>query len=144
MCRLMIDTNILLDTLDSRRPESQAAREVIDRCNGWGEFGMACALSLKDVYYISKKARNETWARSAVGKLMGLVVVAPVDGEVCDGALRSNEPDFEDGIIRACAELNGADFIITRDKDAFANSKIRSVTASEYLAIANASQHDSC
>lgn len=137
MCRLMIDTNVLLDTLDSQRPESQAAREVIDRCNGWGEFGMACALSLKDVYYISKKARNETWARSAVRKLMGLVAVAPVDGEVCDEALRSNEPDFEDGIIRACAELNGADFIITRDKDAFANSKTRSVTATEYLAIAN-------
>ena len=138
MCRLMLDTNILLDTLDSRRPESREAREVVDRCNGWGEFGMTCALSLKDVYFISTKARGEAWARSAVGKLMGLVSVAPVDGEVCDEALRSDEPDFEDGIIRACAELNGADYIITRDKDAFGNSKIRSMTAAEYLASVNA------
>ena len=139
MCRLMIDTNILLDALDSRRPDSQAAREVLDRCNGWGEFGMASAVSFKDVYYFTGKMRGELWARSATNRLMDLVAVAPVDGEICDMAIRSNEPDFEDGIIRACAELKGADFIITRDKDAFANSKIRSVTAPEYLAIARAS-----
>lgn len=49
----------------------------------------------------------------------------------------SNEPVFEDGLIRACAELNGADFIITRGKDAFAKSKVRSVTAAEYLDLAS-------
>ena len=69
---------------------------------------------------------------------MGLLVIAPVDAEVCDLALNSNEPDFEAGIIRACAELNDADFIITRDKAAFANSKVRSVDAAEYLQIARA------
>lgn len=137
MCRLMIDTNILLDCIDSRRPDSQAAREVFDRCNGWGEFGMASALSFKDVYYVMRKAHGEAWARLVVEKLMGLLAIAPVDAEICEEALRSNEPDFEDGIIRACAEFNDADFIITRDKDAFANSKVRSVTAREYLAIAS-------
>ena len=141
MCRLMIDTNILLDCIDSRRPDSQAAREVFDRCCGWGEFGMASALSFKDVYYVMCKARDEAWARLAVEKLMGLLAIAPVDAEICEEALRSNEPDFEDGIIRACAELNDADFIITRDKDAFANSKIRSVTAREYLSIAGSYGH---
>ena len=56
--------------------------------------------------------------------------------EVDNMALNSGEPDFEDGIVRACAELNRADFIITRDKATFAHSKVRSVTASEYLEIA--------
>lgn len=65
--------------------------------------------------------------------LLGLVAVAPVSAEECDRSLRSNEPDFEDGLIRACAELNGADFIVTRDRDAFAGGKVRSVTAKEFL-----------
>ena len=60
--------------------------------------------------------------------------------EVDNMALNSDEPDFEDGIIRACAELNGADFIITRDKAAFAHSKVRSVTAAEYLEIARSNK----
>ena len=53
--------------------------------------------------------------------------------EECDRSLKSNEPDFEDGLVRACAELNGADFIITRDEDAFVGSKVKSVTAKEFL-----------
>lgn len=99
---------------------------------------MACSLSLKDVYYITSKIYGEDKARELVRSLMRLLVIAPVDAEVCNMALASNEPDFEDGIIRACAELNGADFIITRDAAAFANSKVRSVTATEYLQIAKA------
>ena len=39
----------------------------------------------------------------------------------------------EDGLIRSCAELNDVDFIISRDKDAFAGSTVRCVTAREYL-----------
>lgn len=138
MCRLLVDTNILLDAVDPTRPDCAAARGVLDRCNGWGEFGMACSLSLKDVYYITSKIYGEDKARELVRSLMRLLVIAPVDAEVCNMALASNEPDFEDGIIRACAELNGADFIITRDAAAFANSKVRSVTATEYLQIAKA------
>jgi len=135
MCRLLIDTNVMLDAVLSGRPGTDAAREVVNLCSGNGELGMACALSCKDVYYIATKIHGEPWARNAVDKLMGLLVIAPVDAEVLDAAKRSTEPDFEDGIIRACAELNGADFIITRDKAAFAKSKVRAVSAQEYLEI---------
>ena len=137
MCRLLVDTNVMLDAVLSGRPGTYAAREVINLCNGNGEFGMACALSFKDVYYIAAKIHGESWARNAVRNLMGLLVIASVDAEVLDEAMRSNEPDFEDGIVRAAAELNGADFIITRDKAAFAKSKVRAVSASEYLEIAS-------
>lgn len=136
MCRLLVDTNILVDSLDPTRPNCTEARELIDRCSGWGEFGMVCSLSLKDVYYLACKAYGRVAARKVVGQLMGILAIAPVDAEVCDKALRSDEPDFEDGLIRACAELNGADFIVTRDAAAFAHSKVRSVTAAEYLEIA--------
>lgn len=137
MYRLLIDTNVMLDAVLSGRPGTDAAREVVNLCSGNGEFGMACALSFKDVYYIATRIHGEPWARNAVDKLMGLLVIAPVDAEVLDVAKRSNEPDFEDGIVRASAELNGADFIITRDKAAFAKSRIRAVSASEYLEIAS-------
>lgn len=137
MCRLLVDTSIMLDASVPLRPGSQDACEVLNLCNGNGVFGMACALSFKDVYYIVGKIYGEAEARNAVRQLMGLLVVAPVDAEVLDEAIRSNEPDFEDGIVRACAELNDADFIITRDKAAFAKSKVRAVSASEYLEIAS-------
>ena len=89
MCRLLIDTNVMLDAVLSGRPGTDAAREVINLCNGNGELGMACALSFKDVYYITTKVHGEPWARNAVRNLMGLLVVAPVDAEVLDMSMRS-------------------------------------------------------
>ena len=66
---------------------------------------------------------------------MGLVVIAPMGPEDCDVSLRSDEPDFEDGLVRACAELNGIDFILTRDAKAFDHSTVRAVNCAKYLEI---------
>lgn len=140
MSRLLLDTNILLDAILAGRPHAEEAQGVIARCNGGGDFGMASGLSLKDVYYIATRAYGEAWARVAVRHLMGLLVIAPDDAEVFDRAINSSEPDFEDGIVRVCAELNDADFIVTRDGEAFAASSVRSVSAGEYLRIAAANE----
>jgi predicted nucleic acid-binding protein len=135
MSRLLLDTNILLDAVMRGRPQSAEARQVLDRCNGWGDMGLVAAVSLKDLYYVLGKCWGEPTARECVERLMGLVVVAPVGGEEADLALHAGEPDFEDGLVRACAELNDVDFIITRDAAAFRKSRVRSVTAAEYLQI---------
>lgn len=133
--RLLFDTNVLLDALVAGRPESGAACRVLELCNGGGDVGFACSLSLKDVYYVLERYYGEERARRGVELLAGLVVVVPVGAEECDLSLRGNEPDFEDGLVRACAELNDIDFILTRDSVAFARSKVRSLTCARYLEV---------
>ncbi len=118
MHRLLLDTNILLDAVSPNRPEQRETHRLLARCNGDGDVGIACALSP---------------ARKAVGWLTKLLVVGPISAEECLDALASDEPDFEDGLIRSCAELNDVDFIISRDKDAFDGSTVRCVTSREYL-----------
>lgn len=131
--RLMFDTNILFDLLDEHRPECEEAWQVIVLCNGGGDMGMVSPMSLKDVYYTLGKAGPEKLARDSVRTLMGLLVIAPFGAEECDLALNSDEPDFEDGLIRACAELNDADAILTRDEAAFKGSRVPAMPCSEYL-----------
>ena len=133
--RLLFDTNVLLDALVAGRPQSDEACRVLELCNGGGDLGLACTLSLKDVYYVLQKHYGEEMARERIDLLAGLVALAPVSTEECLMSLRGNEPDFEDGLIRACAELNDVDFILTRDSAAFSRSKVRSVTCAEYLRI---------
>ncbi len=133
--RLLLDTNVLLDAVVAGRPESDEACRVLELCNGGGDMGFACALSLKDVYFVLERYYDEPRARRAVELLSHLVVVAPVGAEECDLSLRGNEPDFENGLVRACAELNDIDFILTRDASAFERSKVRSVTCAHYLDI---------
>lgn len=133
MYRILLDTNILLDSIIPNRPQHDEALALLKWCNGSGDYGFAAATSFNDAYYVLCRAYSEAIAREALENLLSLVAVAPVSAEECDRSLRSNEPDFEDGLIRACAELNGADFIVTRGRDAFAGGKVRSVTAKEFL-----------
>lgn len=131
--RLLIDTNIALDLLSPGRPQFKEANEVAELCNGGGDIGFITVGSLKDVYYILTKFGGEGLARESVRVLMDLFAVAPMAAEECDLSLRSNEPDFEDGLVRACAELNGIDFILTRDAEAFMGSRVRALDCADYL-----------
>ena len=136
MHRLLLDTNILLDCVDPSRASHDDAMRLLARCNGGGDMGMACALSLKDVYFIMSRLYDEPSAREAIRLLADLVVIGPIGVEETLVALDSNEPDFEDGLIRAFAELNDVDFIISRDQKAFRRAKTRKLSAAEYLEIA--------
>lgn len=131
--RLLIDTNIALDLLCSGRPQFKEANAVAELCNGGGDIGFMTAGSIKDAYYILCRARGKELAREAVETLMGLFVIAPLAAEECDLSLRCNEPDFEDGLVRACAELNDIDFILTRNAGAFKGSKVRAMDCADYL-----------
>lgn len=133
MYRLMIDTNVLIDAVDPRRPDAAAARRILSWCNGSGDRGIACSASLKDVYYVMEKIYSEKYAREAVRELTELLSIGNLGPEECVDALLSSEPDYEDGLIRSCAELNDADFIITRDAAAFGGSRIKSMTPRTFI-----------
>ncbi len=136
MHRLLLDTNILLDCVDPRRAFHDDAMRLLKQCNDGGDMGFTSSLSLKDVYYVMGKLYGESSAHGAVRSLVDLLVVGPIGVEDTLRALDSNEPDFEDGLIRACAELNDIDFIISRDEKAFRKAKTRRLSAGEYLEIA--------
>ncbi|MBM6675790.1 PIN domain-containing protein [Olsenella uli] len=131
--RLLFDTNVLLDAVCRGRPQSAEACEVLRRCNGGGDLGLVVVGSLKDACYVLQRQYGEAQARRAIEWLRELLVIAPLGAEECELSLASGEPDFEDGLIRACAELNDVDVILTRDAGVFKRSKVRAMTCAEYL-----------
>lgn len=131
--RLFVDTNILLDAAMSERPCWSAATLLMDEF-AYGEAeGYVSALSLKDVYYVLTKYADEEAAREFVCAAMDLFGVVGVDASICHTAAVSDEPDFEDGLIRACAESVPVDFIISRDEGTFARSPLKRLSAQDYL-----------
>lgn len=131
--RLLIDTNILLDVAIPEREESVYANLLMDELLYEDVEGYVPGTSLKDFYYIMCKYAGEIIARESVLSILDLCRIVPVSGPICRIAAESNEPDFEDGIVRACAESIPVDFIISRDKNAFGRSYIKCLTAQEYL-----------
>lgn len=117
------------------RPHSNVAAVIIDAA-GEGRFeAVVSASSLKDIYYITRKSLADDIVRDYIAAFLDLMEVAPVDRAACADALRSDEPDFEDGIVRAIAESSGADFIVTRDGKAFGKSGVRAMTSALFAEV---------
>jgi len=133
--RVFLDTNVLLDIFDADRPGHDDAVRLVEASSGRGGFRMISAISsFKDVYYVlTRLYKDEPCARRVVAGLMD--IVAPVDmlGDYGAEAIKVDEPDFEDALIRVCAEHEGSDVIVTRDAKAFAGSAVPALSAGELL-----------
>ena len=130
---LLLDTNYLIDLMLAERPERTAALALFDEIADGTIEAHAAATSFKDVYYIGRKYTAESEARRFISSCLTFIQVAPVDSDVVTHALASDEPDFEDGIVRACAERMGASYIISRDEAAFVRGPIKRLSAQDYV-----------
>lgn len=131
--RVMFDTNILFDAVMPDRGHEVEAHKAFRICNGGGWMGLVTAGSLKDFYYTYSKHFGKERAKKAVAYFANLLVIVPCGGEVAHMSLYGDEPDFEDGLVRACAELNDAEYILSRDKDAFEYSKIKKLDCTQFV-----------
>ena len=130
---VLVDTNVLIDAAVPGRPHHDAAILFENEVAYGGLDAFVAATSLKDAYFLIKGATDEAFAREYIQCLMQLYVPAAVDAFVCNDAIRSDEPDFEDGIIRSCAELQGVDYIVSRDEKAFRHSVVKRMSPQEYV-----------
>lgn len=135
MSKVMLDTNILLDYILPDRPESEYARLLMKDIAQQKHRGFVSASSLKDFYYLAVKSIGEQAARDWVCIFMRLCDIEELDVEVCAIAVESDEPDFEDGCIRATAERAQVDFLITRDRSAYARSWVKTYSAREFISL---------
>ena len=134
---VLCDTNILLDIFDRDRAYHKDAVALLwYRADNPNEVDLAASItSFKDSYYVlTRLYKNEAEARDSIDAVMGNHV-RPVDMLAAYGreALDSGEPDFEDALIAACAEHEGAYALITRDAKAFRRCKVPSLSVAAFL-----------
>lgn len=131
MAEVLLDTNIILDYLNPDRPEHISAVTMFEGMLEDDKYKpVMSASTLKDAYYVlCRKYKPEALIRQRLHWLTKTVAVKPLTLEIIEDAFTSDEPDFEDALIRSTAESIGALAIITRDKAAFKNSPIPSMDA---------------
>lgn len=131
--KILIDTNILLDAAMEERPGFAFANLLLEDVACQEVDAYVAAASLKDVYYVLSRYWDEPSARAYIAALADLLGLVAVDEAVCRQAMVSDEPDYEDGIVRVCAEQIGAQIIISRDAKAYSRSLCKKLSAQEYM-----------
>ena len=127
--RILIDTNVILDILQKREPffadSYRALRKAI-------ESDAECLLS--DIFYMLRKALGSAQqAKEQIEQLAQLVSFADVQGMDIHTALMREMPDFEDAVVDAVAERNGASYILTRNIKDFAGSVVPAILPVDFL-----------
>lgn len=132
----VMDTNVLIDLLDGRRPMNKVVLRLVQLAEEGPLVLYIPVLSLKDAYFILRRQKmSDAAIRENFRMIINLAntVIADMSARDALDSLNGNEPDFEDGLIRAVAERLGVDAIISRDVDAFKNSPIPRISPAEAL-----------
>lgn len=133
MDRVMLDTNFLLDVVVEGRPESESAAALFESAVAGEVSCLVTASSLKDFYYIARRDMSDELRWEWLALFYDAFEIASMGGAEIAAALNGSEPDFEDGLICAAAELSGCSTIISRDERAFLKSSLKRLSPAEYL-----------
>lgn len=134
---IFLDTNILLDLVRANPLKRDAAKELLEVVTGRGNKGIIAATSIKDACWIIENGTafkdaypdpldRKRLSGSLRSFILNALTIAPVDEIVIRRANGdSNEADFEDAVIAACAELSEAECIVSNDRRAFRHTSLR-------------------
>jgi len=131
---LLIDTNVILDILEKREPFFAASFAALQQATVSKHRILFSASSVKDIFYLMRSHTGNTEkAKSAVTKLLTLVQVCDTLASDINTAGTYTIADFEDAVLAATAARENADYIISRNKNDFANSPVKAISPSDYI-----------
>ena len=134
--KILLDTNVILDAIASRRPHNKNAEKIFLLIAEEKAEGFITANCVTDIYYIARKTLSDAMVRKALRYMFSIFSVVDIRGKDCETALDIPVPDYEDAVLTVCAKKAAVDYVITRDDDLIKNPAIvLSVTPSDFLSL---------
>ncbi len=134
MSSFLFDANALIYWVYPQSPHHDSVNELLRKALSAKGSIYALSSSLNEIYYaLHRHYMTETDARGSIRNIAEVFDLVDLTGPLVFDALDSNEPDYEDGLIRAAAEALQVDAIISYDKKAFSSSFIPKLTAEEAM-----------
>ena len=131
--KIFVDANVIIDYLVDRMPFADDAEAVIDACVQDGNEGAFTGLTACNSVCVIGRSIGQHNAELLVKEVAEFMKLLPIRPEDISLNLGADHPDFEDTLQIAAAKEWGADVIVTRDKDGFANSSVKVLAPAEFL-----------
>ena len=133
--RILIDTNIILDLVQSREPHSKNASAIINSCVKKENIGYVSSHSLGDLFFILRKDMSVSERKALILNLCKFFFIIPEESDLFVSVCNNNDwNDLEDGLQMKCAEIEKLDYIISRDENGgFNNSPVKVISPDEFI-----------
>lgn len=132
--KILVDTNIIIDTLTGREPFRESVEQIFILAANQIEDMYITASSATDIYYLVKKyLHNTEQSKNTMSKLYQLFGILDVTANDCQDALLLDMKDYEDAVISCCAKRNQMDYIVTRNIKDYEHSKMKVLLPEDLL-----------
>jgi predicted nucleic acid-binding protein len=135
MDSLYLDTNIILDLIEERKPFYKYAQSIFSRKDKNLIRLYTSSLNFANLNFIISKKTNKENATNALLKLKTLIDILPLDEKIIQLSLASGFNDFEDAIQYYTAIEHNIPVLITRDIKDYKKANISVMTSEQYLGI---------
>lgn len=140
MDRVLIDSDVILDSFFDRKPFAEYSSSILAMCETGRIIGFLTPLIYSNVYYLLRQTAKHEKVIEKLRQLLKITEVLQMDRKVVENALNSGFKDFEDSLQNYSAVNNGnIDLILTRNLKDYKNSELGVFTPETYLKSINAS-----
>ncbi len=133
--RVLVDLNIILDTLQRREPFYPASARVLASIETGQAEGAMAAHTVTTLFYLIQKDESPEQARATLTDLMQFLPVAPVGQATIEEALNLPYRDFEDAVQMIAALHYGAQYVVTRNVHDYQAGPLPALQPAEFLAL---------
>ncbi len=132
--RALIDTCVIIDTLQARVPFAKAAQKIFIYSANKRFEGYITAKSVTDIYYLTHRlTHSDAETRKILSKLFMLFHLLDTTSLDCRKAISSEIGDYEVAIMAETAIRSEMDCIVTRNVKDYEKSSIMVYEPSAFL-----------
>lgn len=113
--KILIDTNVILDHLTSRKPFDRDAADIFKLCETQQIKGYISALSVPNIVYILRKELAAVKIKKIIQILSLIFTIKELTTADLIAAADMNFKDYEDALQSVAAAKIKADYIVTRN-----------------------------
>ena len=133
--KILIDINIFLDVILSRKPHYESSAKVWSLVSEKKISGCISAISINNLHYILLKQKERKSVGELIDQLLDEFEIVPLSKSLLREARKVDKNDFEDIIQYISAKRSGCDYIITRNIKDFPKEDIVLAKPSDLLKI---------
>ena len=140
MDRILIDSDVILDSFFDRNPFAEYSTVILSMCESGKIKGFLTPLIYSNVYYLLRRTAKHEKVIGKLSQLLKITDVLQMDRKVIEKALNYGFKDFEDALQSYSAVNSGnIDLILTRNLKDYKNSELGVFTPETYIKSRNAS-----
>lgn len=134
MINILIDSDVILDSLLNRKPFSSDSSKILTLCESKNFHGFVTGIIIANIYYLLKKEHNSQRILEAIKQLLIFLDVLVIDKNIILQSIDSEFGDFEDALQNYSAENYGSiNAIITRNIKDYKKSSLSILTPEMFL-----------